>query len=119
MSARLSSRGQPQFTPLTRKETAVLRKHTALAMMIAGIARQEEWFDLWSCTGNIQELARVGQLENGLVDDLSRRCLSGLEVAKTCPDGMMRMGDDAVTAMCQIVSLFDRANSGDALERTS
>lgn len=106
---RLSSATRKQRVPVAEHNRVALRFYTALAEMVNGTARREEWSDLADSCNVVEALGTLGKYDAAVVAPLTQQCIEGLMVAIKCPDGMMRMGATATRAMCQVVALHDDA----------
>lgn len=85
-----------------------LRAFTALAMMVKGNARREEWLELADSCNTVEALVSMGKYDEASVRPQVDAAIQGLVVAIRCPDGMKRMGP-AIQAMREVVTLHDEA----------
>lgn len=86
-----------------------LRFYTALAEMVNGTARREEWLDLSDSVNIVDALGVMGKYELTEVRPHVDAAIDGLMVAIKCPSGMMRMGAASTYAMRHVVTLHDEA----------
>lgn len=105
----LSSAMRKKPVPPMEHRAAALCMWTALAEMVNGTARREEWTDLANCLNVVEALRAMGRIAGEDLETHIQRGIDGLMVAIKCPDGMMRMGKDAMFSMRHIVTLHDDA----------
>lgn len=104
---RLKSNPSKKQRPATPRVLAALCAHTALAEMINGTARREEWQDCADAVNVVDALAALNMYDMAAVRPLVDQSIEGLTVAIKCPDGMMRMGSEATKALKQVVCMYD------------
>lgn len=103
-------------TPALRKpvhavehKRVALRFYTALAEMVNGTARVEEFQDLCDSVNIVDALGAMGKYELTEVRPHVDAAIAGLCVAIKCPSGMMRMGAASTLALRHVVTLHDEA----------
>lgn len=106
---KLSSAAKRLPVPHVEHRRAALCMYTALAEMVNGTARVEEWQDLADSLNIVEALRAMERIEAPDLEHLIQLALDGLKVAIKCPPGMMRMGKDSMFAMRHVVTLHDDA----------
>lgn len=94
---------------LGEHKRVALRAHTALAEMINGTARIEEWQDLSESVNIVEALRILEKVPAEGLEAAVQAAIDGLMVAIKCPNGMMRMGAASTAAMRHVVTLHDDA----------